>query len=241
MDIKNSSISKVLRVSVAIPAFNEEKDLPHLLESLAKQTVKPFEILVADNNSTDKTAEIAKASGAIVVPIKRQGNVYAMQGGVAAAQGDVIACIDADTIASPDWIESIISIFEDNKVLGATGLIVTGKSISSKISDWLYYLFLQINFWIGIPHLVGFNTALRRSAVEAVGGIDLNYTMSCDVELGLRLSKHGKVVLAKEMIVNPSMRRWDNSVTKTLIQYGKGYLYTVILRKPVPFKQEIVR
>ena len=60
-------------ISVVIPAFNEEKYLPACLEALKKQTFKNYELIVVDNNSTDKTAQIAKKFGARVVKEKKQG------------------------------------------------------------------------------------------------------------------------------------------------------------------------
>ncbi len=229
-------------ISVVIPAFNEEKYLPAALESLKAQSFTPFEIIVADNNSTDKTSEIAKSYGARVVPVRQQGNVYAMKGGLDAARGDVIAGVDADTVVAPDWLEVIQKTFSDSHIVGATGSIgIAEKSPFTRLNNFLYMIFLQINFWVGIPHLVGFNFAVRRETYHKIGGMNTSYEMSSDVELGLRLKKYGKIVLVKKMKVAPSMRRWEKNGLRTLVQYTRGYVYTALLRKPVPLKQEIVR
>lgn len=242
--MENNSIPQTnhLTISVVIPAFNEEKYLPKTLESINKQSISPFEIIVADNNSTDSTASIAKAAGARVVHVKEQGNVYAMKGGLDVAKGDIIAGVDADTVVASDWLEVINEVFMDDAVVAVTGGIrIKDKSPFSRINDLLYFIFLQLNFWIGLPHLVGFNFAVRRDTYHKIGGMNTSYEMSSDVELGLRLKKYGKVVLVKRMQVAPSMRRWEKGFLKTTIQYMRGYFYTAILRKPVPLKQEIVR
>jgi cellulose synthase/poly-beta-1,6-N-acetylglucosamine synthase-like glycosyltransferase len=165
-----------------------------------------------------------------------------MKGGLDAAQGDIIAGVDADTVVSADWLEVINHVFSDEKVVGATGSIaISGKSFFTSINNFLYLIFLRVNFWIGIPHLVGFNFAVRRETYHKIGGMNTEYEMSSDVELGLRLKKYGRVVLVKKMRVAPSMRRWEKNGLRTFIQYMRGYIYTALLRKPVPLKQEIVR
>lgn len=238
----NINTKSLPTISVVIPAFNEEKYLPETLKSLKNQSYPPFEIIVADNNSTDRTKEIAKSFGARVVPVKDQGNVYAMKGGLDAAEGDVIAGVDADTVVFPNWLEVIADAFSDPLVSGATGSIkIADKSWMTPLNNLFYLVFLQVNFWFGVPHLVGFNYAARRKTYQKIGGINLEYTMSSDVELGLRLKQYGKVVLLRQMVVSPSMRRWQKNGLRTFIQYMKGYLFTVILKKPIPFKQEIVR
>jgi len=62
-----------MKISVVIPAYNEEKLLKKTLESIRDQIEKPFEIIVVDNNSTDKTAQVAKKMGAIVIKEVKQG------------------------------------------------------------------------------------------------------------------------------------------------------------------------
>jgi glycosyltransferase involved in cell wall biosynthesis len=69
-------------ISVIIPAFNEEEFLGNCLLSLKKQDFKDFEIIVVDNNSTDKTGEIAKKFGVILVSEKNQGVAFARNIGV---------------------------------------------------------------------------------------------------------------------------------------------------------------
>jgi len=84
-------------ISVIIPAANEEKTLPFCLASLKKQTFSNFEVIVIDNNSTDKTAAVAQKFGAKVVSEKKQGIIYARERGFQEAKGEIIARTDADT------------------------------------------------------------------------------------------------------------------------------------------------
>lgn len=95
------------RLSVIIPARNEEGSLPHLLASLKTQTAPAFEVIVIDDHSTDETAAVARAAGARVVagaplPAGWTGKTWACHQGAAQAQGDLLCFIDADVTLSAD-------------------------------------------------------------------------------------------------------------------------------------------
>jgi 4,4'-diaponeurosporenoate glycosyltransferase len=94
------------RVSIIIPARDEEHNLPRLLESLAAQSVRPYEILVVDDGSTDGTGGIARKLGATVIesaplPDGWRGKTWACHQGARAASGELFLFIDADT-----WFEA---------------------------------------------------------------------------------------------------------------------------------------
>ncbi len=84
-----------MSISVVIPAFNEEKYIANVIESVKKGNIAN-EIIVVDNNSSDNTSDIAKKCGATVVFCGKQGKGYAMEKGLMMATGDVIVFIDGD-------------------------------------------------------------------------------------------------------------------------------------------------
>ena len=95
-------------MSVIVPTWNEEKNLPKCLRSLANQVgSKPTEVIVVDGGSTDRTVEIAEeyADRVLVEPGKPVG--AARNIGAKAASGSILAFIDADTTASGNWLEEI--------------------------------------------------------------------------------------------------------------------------------------
>ncbi|HEX8932548.1 MAG TPA: glycosyltransferase family A protein, partial [Patescibacteria group bacterium] len=96
-----------MKISVIIPAYNEEKYIGACIESLLKQNRLPDEIIVVNNNSTDQTAAIASQYPVKVINEKEQGITPARNRGLNEAQYDIIARTDADTILPPDWIEKI--------------------------------------------------------------------------------------------------------------------------------------
>ena len=237
--------SNKLLISVVIAAFNEEKNLPSCLESILNQDFpkNEYEIVVVDNNSTDKTVEVAKKYGARVVTEERQGNTYAISKGMSRAKGDIIANLDADTLAKENWLSLIKKTFEDERIVGATGNadIKSGNKFLDWMSPVLYGIFLRFNFLIGKPHLTGFNLVVRKKTFDEVGGINEKFTMSSDVDLGLRIAKKGRVVYIDKLRVVTSFRRWQANPFKTLSTYITGYFWTVWFRKPPPVKQNVIR
>ncbi|HEU4913879.1 MAG TPA: glycosyltransferase family A protein [Candidatus Saccharimonadales bacterium] len=95
-------------VSIVIPARNEERHLGACLEAIARQTVAPYEVIVVDNNSTDKTAAItSRYPFVVVVDEEKEGIVHARDAGFDAASGDIIGRIDADIKLPPTWVEHV--------------------------------------------------------------------------------------------------------------------------------------
>lgn len=105
-----------LTLSIVIPAYNEEGHLRACLESIARQAVLPDEVILVDNNSHDRTAEIARSFPFVrIVPESRQGLVFARDSGFNAAQSDIIGRIDADTVLPTTWVEYIKIFYADPK------------------------------------------------------------------------------------------------------------------------------
>lgn len=103
-------------VSVIIPARDEERNLPALLESLTSQAPPPEEILVVDDGSTDRTAEIARAAGARVIasaplPGGWRGKAWACQQGADAAENEVLIFMDADTRFESGGLQAVCNAF----------------------------------------------------------------------------------------------------------------------------------
>lgn len=159
-----------MRVSVVIPAYNEEKNIGTCLDYLLNQEEKPDEIIVVDNNSKDKTAQIAKKYGARVVVEKIQGMIPARNAGFNAAKYEVIARTDADTMPPKDWILKIKKYFKDSDLGAISGpAAYFGIPAMSALSlSFTFFLFQTVGLTLGHPILFGPNMALRKSAWEKV-------------------------------------------------------------------------
>ena len=113
---RNGNEGPYPRVSVIIPARNEEKNLPRLLRSLREQDLQPDEVLVVDDGSTDRTAEFARREGARVLtseplPPGWRGKAWACHQGARAAQGEVLLFLDADTFFLPGGYRRLLDTF----------------------------------------------------------------------------------------------------------------------------------
>jgi 4,4'-diaponeurosporenoate glycosyltransferase len=112
------------RLSIIIPARNEEQNLPTLLRSLAAQAIRPCEIIVVNDASTDRTAEVARAFGARVIhsqplPDGWRGKTWACHQGAQAATGDLLLFLDADTWFEPDGLARVLT--------GYAGLVAAAR------------------------------------------------------------------------------------------------------------------
>jgi glycosyltransferase involved in cell wall biosynthesis len=199
-----------MKISVVIPAYNEESFLPRLLTSLRQQTFSlPYEVIVVDNNSTDKTAQIAKKFGAKVIHEKKRGYAYACKAGFEAAKGDIIARADADYVQPKDWLEKIYTAFKKDPKLIALG----GPTFPLESHWWenlVYYP--TIVFWMEFLKLLGRgflfpNMAVRRQAYKKSGGFNTTITFGEDVDICLRLKKVGKIKLILSIYNYSSIRR----------------------------------
>jgi 4,4'-diaponeurosporenoate glycosyltransferase len=104
------------KLSILIPARNEEKNLGQLLPSLARQTLKPHEIIVIDDHSEDATVEVARKAGCIVMRSKDlpegwTGKPWACWQGSQKATGDIFLFLDADTFLEPEGLSRIVSTY----------------------------------------------------------------------------------------------------------------------------------
>lgn len=160
--------NKKSNISVVLPAYNEEARIAACLKSLTNQSVKPLEILLVNNNSTDQTLAIAKNFKSIkIIDEKRQGLIFARNTGFNAAKGKIIARIDADSIAPSDWIEQILAEFESDKQLA--GLSGFGQNYSGIVSDtmstiWSWFYFNHCLGFFGSKVLWGANMAISKKA-----------------------------------------------------------------------------
>ena len=217
MRAKTTGSETLPRVSVVIPAYNEEKYLPICLESIRKQDYPgEYEVIVVDNASTDNTAKIAQSRGAKVVHEDKRSPACARQKGAEAATGEIIAFIDADTQAPARWLSVIASRFvrepETVVISGPYAYFDAGKiaRIASYFGNFIALTLDQLfrrAFNKGSA-LWGSNFAVRRSVLLEVGGFDTSIKFyGEEYELSLKLKKAGNGGIAPGLFVLTSARR----------------------------------
>lgn len=115
-------------VSVVIPTMNEEASIGHVLDAVhaALRDHGPYEIVVVDTASRDRTGDIAKQKGARVIPEPRRGYGRAYKTGFAAAQGEIIVTLDADLTYPADRIPDFLRILESGEADFVSGERLSG-------------------------------------------------------------------------------------------------------------------
>jgi peptidoglycan/xylan/chitin deacetylase (PgdA/CDA1 family)/GT2 family glycosyltransferase len=218
----------VTRVSVVVPAFNEELLLSKCLESLlAQDYAGDLEILVVDNASSDGTARVAQGYGVKVISEPMRGYSQALITGFAAASGEIIACTDADTVVPPDWVSTMISEY-----VRRPDLVALGGDVEFVDTNWktrlLTRLFLPVFNRMDRanrsgPHLWGANMSVRRTAFLEAGGWNPKFSLQADSELSTRLRKIGWVTILESLRVRTSSRRWNRSFLINAFLYATNW------------------
>jgi hypothetical protein len=117
-----TTVDSDIRISVVIPAYNAERFLPRCLKSVFAQTLKPEEVIVVDDGSTDNTAAVAAELGARVLSQTNSGVAATRNLGIQNASGDWIALLDADDLWTPKKLERQVALIRTETVLVYTGV-----------------------------------------------------------------------------------------------------------------------
>jgi glycosyltransferase involved in cell wall biosynthesis len=241
-----------VRCSVIVCAYNEERLLPDCLQSLLQQSFPPHELIVINNASTDRTAAVATIPGVRVVDEPRKGLVVARETGRREATGDVLVYVDADCRAPYGWLERVAKEFSGPSPPAA----VTGPY---RFYDWdlfgrvlirmydyslapLTHVLAQYVFGIGAV-LYGGNFAVRRDALEAIGGFDTSIEFHGeDTNLARRISKAGRVRLRQPCYVFTSARRYKTMGRGRVFRmYVRNFCAEIFLHRPSDTTHEDVR
>lgn len=180
----------MVRISVVIPAYNAAHFLRRSLQSVFAQTLKPIEVLVVDDGSTDDTAAVAAQLGATVVSRPNGGLSAARNSGIQRAVGDWVALLDADDAWSPGKLQAQAERVTDTTVLVYTGIRIVGeegvRQVCSATDPAVARKILRYRNCI-TPSTV----LIRRDALSRVGGFREDLRACEDWDMWVRLQKVG--------------------------------------------------
>lgn len=244
-----------MKVSIIIPAYNEEKLLPRCLRSIfSAKLPEDYEIIVVNNASTDKTEEVARSFSEVrVINEFQKGLTFARQAGFKASSGDILVYFDADTVIPPDWFKIALEKFNcDLKLVGLSGPYhYEDISKPVKCLEWFYnWIVLNVGeliwrhfFRQGGMFLLGGNFAVRRWALERIGGFDTKINFyGEDTNLSRRLAKIGKIEFTNKLFVYSSPRRFrKEGGIKVASKYAVNFFSEWFFKKPVHKRYEDVR
>ncbi len=192
--------------SIVIPAYNEEKTIADCLKSVTNQTFPKnnYEVIVINNNSTDKTKTIAQKFPVRIVDEKKKGYVWAITRGAKEAKGKILAYTDADTRVNKDWLKQYAKVFADPQVL-----IAGGRAIFEPKFPYMKIIEPLLNSAYRIFKVYsGFNFAVRKKIYDQVGGFNTKINFNVDTDLFLRVKKIGKSIYLPNNKVITSSRHY---------------------------------
>jgi glycosyltransferase involved in cell wall biosynthesis len=248
------------QVSVVIPIYNGEADLPDLLDCLLAQTYPrdQVEYLLVDNNSSDRTATIlettAQNSPITIHPCREtqiQSSYAARNTGIRAAIGEIIAFTDADCRPQPQWLELLVQAFIQPEIAVVAGEItaLTGTTLLEQFADREDTLSqkhtLSHKF---CPYGQTANLAIRRSVLLKSGLFRPYLTTGGDADICWRIlsGNMGELAFAPQAIVQHRHRKTLRELTKQWRRYGSSNRYLhelhgVELMRGITLKQYIYR
>ena len=236
------------KISLIIPAYNEERYLTACLESVLRNAATQlFEIIVIDNASTDQTAKIATSfSGVRVVREEQKGLTRARQRGFTEARGDILAYIDADTRLPLGWIEQVLTEFRREPNLAS----LSGPYIYYDLDPFqqllikFYWSILAWPSYLIIGYLlVGGNFAIRKEVLTKMNGFDTSIEFyGEDTNIARRAKSFGLVKFKLSFFIYSSARRLKGQgFIKTAWLYIVNFLSEVLRQKPATSNYQDLR
>ncbi|HIE38468.1 MAG TPA: glycosyltransferase family 2 protein [Anaerolineales bacterium] len=238
-------------VTIVIPNWNGAAHLPTCLESLRGQTLRDFEVIVADNGSTDGSLELLSRDYPEVQVLalgENRGFAGACNAGIRAARGEFVVLLNNDTEANPHWLAEVVAAFERHPEAG----IVASKMLLFDRRDTIHTAgdFYRVD---GIPgnrgvwqrddgqydaeayvfSACGGSGAYRRELLEEIGLLDEDFFYSCeDVDLAWRAQLAGyRCVYAPRAVVYHKLSATGGGTIASFYD-GRNFIYLLVKDYP---------
>jgi len=235
-----------MKLSIVIPAYNEEEFIGDCLSSILHETEGKnydLEIIAVNNASTDRTRKIiASFSEVKLIDEPAKGLVKARRAGYEASSGELIANIDADTRMTKGWFDKVFSEFSKNeKLVGLSGPFIyydLSKNARAAVKTFYYLGFLSYllnRYILGVGSMLqGGNFVVKKTALEEIGGFNSEFDFwGEDADLARRLVKAGQVKFTFDLPIYASGRRLEKEgMAKTGARYALNYFSTIFFKKP---------
>jgi cellulose synthase/poly-beta-1,6-N-acetylglucosamine synthase-like glycosyltransferase len=246
------------KVSVVVPVYNGEADIPDLINCLCVQTYPRdrVEYLLVDNASRDRTAEIIKAAcedakqqGLTIHYLsehKIQSSYAARNVGIRASSGEIIAFTDADCRPQPDWLYALVQPFAELTVGFVGGAIVplSNKTLFEKYAERRKILcHKQTALHPFLPYAAGANLAIRRQTLQEVGLFRPYLTTGGDADICWRIQKQSNwgFYLSDDAVVYHRHRSSLQELQKQFLRYGYSQHFLSELYNSEPNSSNLIK
>ena len=197
-------------ISFVVPAYNEELLLGRTLAAIAdaaRASGEPFEMIVADDGSTDRTASIAADHGARVVSVHHRQISRTRNAGARTAAGDVLFFVDADTLITQAVVRGALSALAGGAVGGGCTIRFDGRL--PLYGHALVWVLLPLYRLVGIA--AGCCLFCTREAFEQVGGFDERLMAAEELAFSRALARQGRLTILRETVVTSGrkLRTWS--------------------------------
>lgn len=206
-------------VSVVIATYNRPDHVQTCLAHLARQTVEPVETVVVDSSPDDRTAEVVREFASVTHLRNERGLGHTATSralGIAVTTGDVVAFVDDDAYAEPEWLAELLRRYGDERVGAVGGRARNG--LPGEETEGLEEVGLLLpdgrltgNFAaitpgdVDVDHLLGANMSVRRAVVDELGGIHDHFPGTClreETDIVLRMRRAGyRIVYTPDAVV----------------------------------------
>ena len=233
---KSKETGKFPKVSILIPAYNEEKNISKTIESVLKLNYpkNKIEIIVIDDSSTDKTAQIAEKFKNVKVIYNKHngpGKASALNAGLKHVSGDFFAVVDADSEIEEDSLKNIMGYFDDKK----TGAVISSikiknpKNVYQHIQRLEYILstfMRKLMSKIDTLHITpGVLSVYKSALIKKLGGFDEN-NITEDLEIALRLRINNySVKISPDSITYTKVPSNFKELWNQRIRWFRGFIY----------------
>jgi len=199
-------------VSIVMPVYNAQRYLHEAVESILAQSFTDFELIVVDDGSTDISPQIlgdyqARDRRVRIISRPNSGIVGALNDGLAAATGDLVARMDSDDIAAPDRFEKQVAFLRshaDHVLVGSQVMLIDPEGAALCPKRDTEYTHERID-WAHLNHrwpLVHPTVMMRREAVNSIGGYRRDFQWLEDLDIFLRLAEVGKLASLTDILLH---------------------------------------
>jgi glycosyltransferase involved in cell wall biosynthesis len=207
-------------LSFIVPAHNEERLLDAVLSAIegsGSRVGRPFEVIVVDDASTDRTADIARQHGAHLVQVEYRGISKVRNAGAAVAGGEVLIFVDGDTLINPQAVSAALAALRSGAVGGGCRMRFGGRiPWYGSLAGWA---FKHLYRWSKMAS--GAFLFVSREAFDEVGGFNETLHAAEELNISRKLGEIGRVAVLRESVVT-SGRKWRT--------YSAGRIFSQLWR-----------